>query len=92
MVSSGQIEGFKKWIGPGKVTYIPHGIDTELFSPGKRSADRSRVLVLIVGVHLRDWEVVHKVIDQSDMLGLSINFHVVMVHLSRRTSPAAQIP
>ena len=77
VVSSGQIEGFEKWIGAKKVVYIPHGIDTDRFSPGDTIPDRRRVMILIVGEHLRDWELIHKVIDSSNNQGLPIDFHVI---------------
>ncbi len=77
VVSSGQIGGFEKWVGLNKVVYIPHGIDTARFCPGEAIADRSRIMLLIVGEHLRDWELIHKVIDNSNYLGLPIDFHVV---------------
>ena len=77
VVSSEQVEGFEKWVGSRKVVFIPHGIDTTTFLPGKTIPDRNRLMILIVGEHLRDWELMHKVIDNSNNLKLPIDFHVV---------------
>lgn len=77
VVSSDQVEGFEKWIGSKKVVYIPHGIDTTRFCPGERNSAHTRAVILIVGEHLRDWEVIHRVIDKSNSLGFAIDFHVV---------------
>jgi glycosyltransferase involved in cell wall biosynthesis len=77
VVSSSQIEGFEKWVGSKKVVYIPHGIDSVRFCPGEAVAHHSRTAILVVGEHLRDWELLHKVIDNSNSLNLAIDFHVV---------------
>jgi glycosyltransferase involved in cell wall biosynthesis len=77
VVSSGQIEGFEKWVGSRKVVFIPHGIDTTKFTPGKATPDHNRLMILLVGEHLRDWELMHRVIDNSNNLKLPIDFHVV---------------
>jgi glycosyltransferase involved in cell wall biosynthesis len=77
VVSSEQVEGFEKWVGAKKVVYIPHGIDTTRFCPGDAIGDRNRIMILIVGEHLRDWELIHRVIDNSTHLRLPIDFHVV---------------
>jgi glycosyltransferase involved in cell wall biosynthesis len=78
VVSAAQVEGFEKWIGRGKVTFIPHGIDTTRFCPRDSIVDRRRVRIVIVGEHLRDWEVIHRVIDQSNYRGLAIDFQAVI--------------
>jgi glycosyltransferase involved in cell wall biosynthesis len=77
VVSSSQVEGFEKWIGTNKVVYIPHGIDSASFCPAERSPDRPRLQLLIVGEHLRDWMVTHKVIDEINYLRIPVDFHVV---------------
>jgi glycosyltransferase involved in cell wall biosynthesis len=77
VVATSQIKPFETWIGASKVVYIPHGIDTLRFSPGDRNSDRSRTRILMVGKHLRDWNAMHRVIDELNRLRLGVEFHVV---------------
>src|SRR5262249_541847 len=59
------------------VVYVPHGIDTTKFSPGERHLDRPRIQLLMVGEHMRDWQVMHTVIDSINNLRLPVSFDVV---------------
>jgi glycosyltransferase involved in cell wall biosynthesis len=77
VVATSQIRQFENWFGPGKVVYVPHGIDTTKFSPGKRHLDRPRIQLLMVGEHMRDWHVMHTVIDSINNLRLPVSFDVV---------------
>jgi glycosyltransferase involved in cell wall biosynthesis len=77
VVSKFQVEPFETWIGANKVVYIPHGIDTDRFSPGCQVLDASVTRLVMVGGHLRDWEVTHRVIDQVNRLRLGVQFHIV---------------
>src|SRR5690625_5758063 len=52
-------------IGRGKVTYIPHGVDTSVCTLGrtvKEQLDQQQMKVLIVGSHGRDWDPLEPVI------------------------------
>jgi len=53
-VGANQVEFLKNWLNIDKVKYIPHGVDTDFFTP-----DASKVknhTLLFVGQHLRDFE------------------------------------
>jgi glycosyltransferase involved in cell wall biosynthesis len=77
LVASSEIESFRRWFGPDKVVYIPHGVDTDRFSPGDSRTGYSKLKLLIVGEHMRDWEIAHRVIDQAKYNNLDIDFDVV---------------
>jgi glycosyltransferase involved in cell wall biosynthesis len=77
VLATNQVRSFEEWIDPRKVVYIPHGIDVSRFCPAERRPDTGRLRLLIVGSHMRDWNVVHRVIDRSNQIGLPIDFHVV---------------
>src|SRR5438034_4860061 len=65
VLTRNEISRFESWIGAGKVVWVPHGIDTERFHPGIRKPGNGRVKLLFVGHHMRDWNVIHRVIDES---------------------------
>jgi glycosyltransferase involved in cell wall biosynthesis len=79
VVSKHEIPRFRKWFGPDKVVYIPHGIDTTRFVPdeGGTGTNGGPLQILVVGEHLRDWEVIHTVIDETNRRGLAARFDVV---------------
>jgi glycosyltransferase involved in cell wall biosynthesis len=77
VVATSQIQQFASWFGRSKVVYVPHGIDTVRFSPGERYSDGSPIRLLVVGTHMRDWHVIHTVIDSINNLRLPVSFDVV---------------
>ena len=77
VLAKNQIEHFERWIGAGKVVWVPHGIDTERFHPGNRQPGNGRVKLLFVGHHMRDWNVIHRVIDEVYYFDLPVDFDVV---------------
>jgi glycosyltransferase involved in cell wall biosynthesis len=79
VVANSQIAPLQRWIEPRRIVYIPHGIDTNRFKPGGSAlASSARMRVVIVGEHMRDWLVMHKVIDEINRRGLDIEFHLVI--------------
>jgi glycosyltransferase involved in cell wall biosynthesis len=78
IIANSQAIHMARWIEPGKIVYIPHGIDTDQFWPGEpiqRSHHGMRVL--IVGHHMRDWVVIHRTIDEINHRGLNVEFELV---------------
>jgi glycosyltransferase involved in cell wall biosynthesis len=78
LVARCQLEEYKKWFGPDRVFYVPHGIDTHRFSPGERKGERSKVRLITVGDHMRDWNVLHRIADECRILNLPVEFDVVV--------------
>lgn len=77
VVSTSQLADYRRWLGPDRVVYVPHGIDTDRFQPGNRTEPRDIVRLLVVGAHMRDWETIHSVIDQCTLRNLPVEVDVV---------------
>jgi glycosyltransferase involved in cell wall biosynthesis len=77
VVSRCQLPDFQRWLGAERVSYIPHGIDTEKFSPGTNKPRTGKVRLLTVGEHMRDWETLHRVMDECRDRKLPVEFDVV---------------
>lgn len=77
VVASEEVSAFASWLGPEKVMYVPHGIDTSAFPIGNGGRDKTLSLVF-VGLHMRDFEVAHRVADRCAHEGLDVEFNVVL--------------
>jgi glycosyltransferase involved in cell wall biosynthesis len=78
VVARSQIDDFEQWLGPNRVVYIPHGIDTDRFSPGDEMEKRPLLRLISVGEHMRDWESLHRIIDRCSTLKLPAEFEVIV--------------
>lgn len=80
VVSNSMVDHYEKLIGAGKVFYVPHGIDTEIFCPAEIEKDKhsEKLEILIVGGHGRDWKLVEQTILQTKKYGLDISFRAVV--------------
>jgi glycosyltransferase involved in cell wall biosynthesis len=76
VLSTNQIPFFENLMGKDRVFLIPHGVDTDVFSPGTR-CDRNPRLCLFVGAHLRDFDTLRKTIQLVNDRALDIQFVVV---------------
>ena len=56
------LEAFESLVGPGRVRFIRHGIDTEFFSPPETPPDREVPRVLYAGQNGRNTEMLARVI------------------------------
>lgn len=61
-VGSNQVEFIKKWLGLKHVQYIPHGVDTDFFTPDYQK--RKKNMILFVGQHLRDFDLFNQVVSR----------------------------
>jgi glycosyltransferase involved in cell wall biosynthesis len=62
-VASNQLETLGSLVGPERVFLVPHGVDTQFWSPNTGHPKRSDVpTILSVGHWLRDFELMHQVI------------------------------
>lgn len=76
-VARNQIEFFESILGRERVVYIPHGIDTEHFTPPHSSSTRSPDHCLFVGDWLRDLPTLRGVIELVAFRLPSVKFTVV---------------
>ncbi len=89
VVSTRQIEFMEGLVGRGRVTYIPHGIDTDYFKPGASPRQDPRTLrCLFAGIHARDFERLPAVID--GILGALSEAEFVLVSHDRRCEALAR--
>jgi glycosyltransferase involved in cell wall biosynthesis len=77
VVARSEVARFTRWFGADRVVFVPHGIDTGRFQPDDHRLSRDKLKVLIVGEHMRDWEVAHRVIDEARHANLDVQFEVV---------------
>lgn len=78
VVSRCQLKDFRCWLGPDKVIYVPHGIDTQRFCPSGHDSQQRRVRLIIVGDHMRDWEASHRIIDECNARRFPVQFDIVV--------------
>lgn len=86
VVARSQLQAFGNWLGPERVIYIPHGIDTDRFCPGEPLARRECVRLITVGHHMRDWKAIDEIIDQCQNRKLPVRFDIVAREHSLHTS------
>ncbi|MFR9722014.1 glycosyltransferase family 4 protein [Streptomyces sp. MS19] len=88
-----QREFFTRYLPQERVHLVPHGIDTDAFTPGGAPPPDGRPLVLTVGWWLRDWPVLHAVHDALHRRhGAGIELAVVTRQAARRRwHPAARV-
>jgi glycosyltransferase involved in cell wall biosynthesis len=78
VVSRCQLNDFQSWLGPDKVVYVPHGVDTQTFCPGNIEPQSSHLRLVMVGHHMRDWEASHRIIDECRVRNLPVQFKIVL--------------
>jgi glycosyltransferase involved in cell wall biosynthesis len=76
-VGQTQLEFFADFLGQERVFFVPHGVDTEYFSPPASFAERSSNLCLFVGSYLRDFPTLRGVIELVTFQRPEIQFIVV---------------
>ena len=69
-----QREYFGRYMDPGRIVVMPHGVDTEYFSPDGERPD-GPVKLLSVGFWLRDFAVMSETVE--GLRGRPIEYHVV---------------
>jgi glycosyltransferase involved in cell wall biosynthesis len=78
VVSRCQLRDFKRWLGSERVFYVPHGIDTQRFTPGEQPFRQRVVRLLTVGYHLRDFEALRRIMEECYIRGLPTQFDLVL--------------
>ena len=78
VVSRCQLPDFQRWFGPERVIYVPHGIDTQRFTPGVNLPRREEVRLLTVGHHMRDFGALRRIMDECDAHKLPAQFDLVL--------------
>ncbi|MDJ0510475.1 MAG: glycosyltransferase family 4 protein [Crocosphaera sp.] len=78
VVGSKEVEYFQKYL-PGRVFFIPHGVDTNFFCPLEDSTNKKdSIRCIFSGKHLRDLETLASVIDKVLRHNPTIQFDIIM--------------
>lgn len=77
VVASCEVAQFSRWLGADKVMFVPHGIDVKAFPAGNGNSDDGLKL-LFVGVHMRDFEVAHRVMDRCARENVNVSFDALL--------------
>jgi glycosyltransferase involved in cell wall biosynthesis len=77
VLARSEISAFQGWLGADRVVCVPHGVDTKRFVPSDDPPSHNDLKLLIVGHHMRDWNVIHRVIDEVHLCNLAVQFDVV---------------
>ena len=77
VVARNQLQSFRNWLGPDRVIYVPHGIDTDRFCPSERELRREHVRLITVGYQMRDWKALDEIIDRCQARKLAVRFDIV---------------
>lgn len=75
--ASNEVAAFASWLGPEKVMFIPHGIDIAGFTVGN-GPEHGTLRLIFVGLHMRDFEVAHRVVDRCARERLDVVFDIVL--------------
>ncbi len=62
-VGSNQVEFLRQWIDPDRVWFVPHGADTEFFSPADCPESYDESTCLFVGQHMRDFAMLERAVS-----------------------------
>lgn len=76
-VSSALARDLSRILPEEKVFYVPHGIDLEVFQPRLQARRPGCLRLLTVGFHMRDLNLVHRLIDNSHQLKLDVEFQFI---------------
>jgi len=76
-VGENQVLFLKNWLGINNVVYIPHGVDIDFFNPNFEL--RTTKKILLVGQHMRDFDIFNKVIaiilEQDTTIEVNVVLH-----------------
>jgi glycosyltransferase involved in cell wall biosynthesis len=78
VVANNMVEFFQTLLGKDRVWCIPHGVDTTFWQPAETKSRNDAAQILFVGSHLRDFDVLHRVIQIVNERDPSIRFHAVV--------------
>lgn len=77
-VSADLAQSLADLFGSSRVSYVPHGIDTDIFIPsGQESRAPGPLRLLTVGHHMRDLALIHQVADACHFNGWPVEFTYV---------------
>jgi glycosyltransferase involved in cell wall biosynthesis len=73
-VSTNQLELLESLIGKGRVTFVPHGVDTAYWYPLPQRQAGRRFQCVFAGSHMRDVSTLERVVDVIESTCLDVEF------------------
>lgn len=80
--ASREVAYFEQFL-PGRVFFIPHGVDLDFFCPAEPSRQQAHIRCLYSGKHLRDLNTLAQVIDRVLAQNPEIGFDILLPHNNR---------
>jgi glycosyltransferase involved in cell wall biosynthesis len=72
------LDFFEKWVGKGRVRFVPHGIDHQFFHPARVPPPLEEPKkVLIVGQFDRDFESIREILSKIQAIDATVEWHLV---------------
>jgi len=85
--SRNELAYFEQFL-PGRVFYVPHGVDLEFFCPPEPSERRSQVRCLYSGKYLRDLDGLAQTVERVLASNPAVHFDLLLPRAGRDRSPA----
>lgn len=90
VMASNQVEHIEKWVGQGKVSVVPHGVDVDYWKPALDRRPSERIKCVFAGLHMRDLVTLGAVVECVNQSNAPIDF--VLLSSDRRCESIAASP
>lgn len=81
-----EVAYFEEWM-PGRVTFVPHGVDTDFFLPldaaAREAADRNAPRIVFSGIWLRDLPTLVAVVERVLRVDRHVQIDLIVPHARR---------
>ncbi|PQO38073.1 hypothetical protein C5Y97_08290 [Blastopirellula marina] len=90
VMASNQVEHIEQWVGQGKVSVVPHGVDVDYWQPAADRVVGERLKCVFAGLHMRDFETLEAVVKCVNQSNAPVDF--VLLCSDRRCESIASLP
>lgn len=90
VLSRRSIEFTEHLVGPGRVSFIPYGVDTEYFCPAKPPETGELLRCVFIGYHMRDFDTLRSVVERVQSSRNNVAFDLVSAN--PKCEPMAKLP
>lgn len=81
-----EIDWFREHVGGGEVHFVPHGVDTDFFTPAPSQPSGTPLRLLYVGIHMRNTAMLARIITRLSRKRDDLVFDL-LVPAHRRSDP-----
>jgi len=89
-MASNQVEYLERWVGRGRVSVVPHGVDTEYWVPREQRGNEKLLRCVFAGTHMRDYETLDRVVNRVSSAPAQVEF--VLLSSDKRCASIASRP